>query len=188
MNCACTGSEHIVCRPDIPHPKLRDPWRELAPWLATYPRELPPDARQLWAKAYAARRKAATKLGVILKAPVVVAAVHTVPGPQRVLSCSCQGRVHLVCLPPRKWNALVKVNGAYDRRPVDCQPCRRDGHYNRLKSNGKRQKHAHVCRVLHLAERYRYTDRPSIHRRVLRLWLAELRTSWARPSAERGGT
>ncbi len=171
LDCTCNGAEHIVCRDDIPHPKLRDPWRKLAPWLADYGHEgawggleehQAPNKPNL-----AARRNAAAKLGVVVKAPVVVAKRRADAD-----GCPCQGREHIVCR--QDFAAMLRVDGMYDRVVFPCERF----HYDRRHPRTTRQRHTRACRVLTLAKRYDAIT-PRTHRRLLRLWLGVLRAAWS---------
>lgn len=199
--CECRGQEHIVCKPGWKPAYIPDPWRQIAPWLADYSTP----AQRSYSKPvpnkpnHKARRQAALTLGVTLTAPVVAEkSVAATPRVNSSAACACQGREHLVCLPERKWRAMLKVNGAYDRASVAC-PCRKHGEYVPDSAGsftiwGKsvtyrkrlRRDHSRACRVLKIAERrIRWHDgaelpvKPSVTRRLLRLWLAVVRESWA---------
>jgi hypothetical protein len=164
--CPCAGREHIVCRPGWKPAYLPAPYKAIAPWLADY------DARK---PNYQARRAAAVKLGLTVRPPSG--------------ECACQGAEHLVCLPERKWRAVLAVKAPHDR-PDICR-CQRESrtYHSRWSPHGagslNRHGHSRACRVLAIAERRRHWQdgeetpvKPSIVRRLLRLWLAVVRESW----------
>lgn len=145
--CACGGAVHLVCRPF----RISTARNPLAP---------PP----YWPKAY-----------TVAVARAEAAALRYTPPAEPVPTlapCGCRGRTHLVCLPPRRWGALLRPRYAVERR-VPCEGCA-----TRTPSRGA---HSRACRIVTLATRAHHRNArvtPSSEMRVLRAWLRALREVW----------